>query len=320
MREHRCRWQTADLHVVQQEVLLRLGGKEGPPSQQLDQDAPQAPHVNRSVVPQAQHDLGCTVVPRLDVRVHLAVLEARRAKVDDADVERGVVHQQDVLWLEIGVDNAEASAEFEAGGDRRGDVLGVLQVEPDEVPGLELGVEVVEVQIEREAEVVPKVERINHPNKLVPVRVFPECVEHVDLDLALVVEPSLVPDDLDSHAYPSLVIDCLVHVTKRSFAQLGLNLVSVSDVVADGSEVPGVFVIVATVAHAAGKVSLGWHKVDLVKGVHFSAFSPGQGSVQRHSFVDRLGHQVHRGGCKNRFSRSIHFKMALSEGCMDGGL
>ena len=58
-------------------VHLVRAGKERLASVHLDEDATQAPHVDREVVSDPEEDLGAAVESALNVRVYSLVLEAR---------------------------------------------------------------------------------------------------------------------------------------------------------------------------------------------------------------------------------------------------
>ena len=95
------------LHDVRQLVDLGLSWEDGVARVQLSNDATEAPHVNAHSVRYTQDDLGSAVEPRLDVRVDALVDEARAAEVNDLDAALVLLLEQDVLWLEVAVDDAE---------------------------------------------------------------------------------------------------------------------------------------------------------------------------------------------------------------------
>ncbi len=112
-----------------------MGLEEGVASEELDQDAANAPDVTRIAPPQTQDDLGRAIVPRRHDRRMVFILERGRAKVDEPDLGivqhppltsgsadrgrrgrdlavvretlRAVVDEQDVLGLQIRADQIE---------------------------------------------------------------------------------------------------------------------------------------------------------------------------------------------------------------------
>jgi hypothetical protein len=67
---------------VHELFLLVVTWEHGLSSVHLDEDAAKRPHVDWATVRQAENDLWRAVEPRLDVRVHSLVVEARRAEVN----------------------------------------------------------------------------------------------------------------------------------------------------------------------------------------------------------------------------------------------
>lgn len=76
-----------------------LTGEDGIAREELCEDAPKAPHVNRGAIWKAQDDLGGAVEARLDVGVDALVCHAAGTKVNHLGVRAGRV-QQGVEWEE----------------------------------------------------------------------------------------------------------------------------------------------------------------------------------------------------------------------------
>lgn len=123
--------------------------------------------------------------------------------------------------------------------------------------------QVVKVQLKREAQMASELERIDHPDKLVSLRVLSECRQHFDLGTSLQVKAALVADDLQCHPLSCLVVQCLVHVAKRTLAEFREDLVPKGNVVADRCEIPGLLVVVSTVLNSPREETLCWNEEDL---------------------------------------------------------
>lgn len=78
---------------------------------ELCQDAAKAPHVNLTPVREAHDDLRAAVEAALHVGVHALVDKAAAAKVNDLDCRALGLHQQDVLWLQVTVDQVVLAQE-----------------------------------------------------------------------------------------------------------------------------------------------------------------------------------------------------------------
>ena len=118
-----------DLHDAGQLLLLVLAGEDGVARQELGEDAAQRPHVDGQAVRHAEDDFGRAVEARLDVRVHLLVLEAGGAKVDDFDFRVRRVGEQDVFRFEVAVDHALTFEQDEAVEDLFGEAAHELEGE-----------------------------------------------------------------------------------------------------------------------------------------------------------------------------------------------
>jgi len=77
------------------EVLVRL--EQGLARKELDEDAPDGPDVARVGPPEAEDDLGRTIVARRDDRRVVLLIERGRAEVDEADLSRA----QLLDWLAL---------------------------------------------------------------------------------------------------------------------------------------------------------------------------------------------------------------------------
>lgn len=82
---HRSGRHTLDFHYALHLLLLVLSGEQRPSHVQLVHDAAEGPHVDCWRVADTHHDLGRSVVARLDVGVKLLILIRARAEVNDFD-------------------------------------------------------------------------------------------------------------------------------------------------------------------------------------------------------------------------------------------
>ena len=74
-----------DFHHQRHVVFLVLSREERIANIELVQDTPETPHVDRSVVGNTQHNLGCSIKPRLDVCVDFLVFKATTSEIDNLD-------------------------------------------------------------------------------------------------------------------------------------------------------------------------------------------------------------------------------------------
>lgn len=93
------------LHDASQLLLLVLTRKDGYSRKKLGEDTPNTPHINGHSVRHPKNDFWGTIESRLNVCIHLLVLEATRAKIDDLDLGMEGVAQEDILRLKIAVND-----------------------------------------------------------------------------------------------------------------------------------------------------------------------------------------------------------------------
>lgn len=74
------------LHDTGKLLLFILSGENRIPSEEFGQDTAHTPHVDGHTVRHAKNDFRGAIEPTLNVRVHLLVLEAARAKVNHPDL------------------------------------------------------------------------------------------------------------------------------------------------------------------------------------------------------------------------------------------
>lgn len=201
-------------------VILITARVEGPAQMQLSHHTAQRPHVHLLTEGQPQQDLGGPVEAGLDVGLlHVAHLreEDGRAKVNQLDAEwvTCVVHQHDVLWFKVSVDDGELLQLGQGqqhlrrdGADvphgQRGEVVLLLEVKEVLLQQLEdqVGPEGVTEGLEEVDDV--RVLCVPLPQGLQQ----PQLIVHY---LAIVIT---VLQDLDSHHVPSAPALPLDHLSK----------------------------------------------------------------------------------------------------------
>lgn len=113
---------TAELHDLQQLVIVVLPRKNGSFNEELNDCAAEGPHVNRVIVRRhlgllfvhlrqicAKKYLWSPVISRLYVSVYLLSVERSASKIYELNVEAALVYE-DVLWLQIAVDKVDVFA------------------------------------------------------------------------------------------------------------------------------------------------------------------------------------------------------------------
>lgn len=123
-------------------------------------------------------------------------------------------------------DDAKMGAEVEARRDRQRGVaaIGILDLSV------------------RRATQVEKRERSTYP--------VLELFQDIDFNQRLLMKPLLVPDDLDSHQTPHLVVDAANNLAEAALAEEIDNLVPISEMVTHHDRIVAAFVIVAKVGSA----------------------------------------------------------------------
>lgn len=129
VEDHFLRGKTAELHDLEKLVVVVLSWEDWCLDEELDGRAAQGPHVDALVVGRpvvlvdaalhqvwnesAQQHFGRSVVPRLDVGVHLVAQEGPAPEVNELD-SAPIVLDHNVLWLQVAVDQVCVPA-----GDQR---------------------------------------------------------------------------------------------------------------------------------------------------------------------------------------------------------
>ena len=111
--------QALGLADVSDLIVLGRARVQGPAQEELGHHTAQAPHVDGLTEREAEDDLRGSVVARLEVRVADGLAHvAGRPEVDHLDSVRlpHGVHQHDVLWLQVGVDQTEL-LQFQQSGE-----------------------------------------------------------------------------------------------------------------------------------------------------------------------------------------------------------
>lgn len=189
--------------------------------EQLGQNAPERPDVDRRRVLGAEHDFGRAVEARLDVRVDALVLVARRAEVDHFDAGPALLLEQHVLGLEVAVDDAVAVQELETLEDRVRELAHEQQREALELVLLDQLVQVHREQLERDAHVRAErevLEQVHHVVRAVAV-LPPQVLEDPDLLGRLPREALLVAHDLQRDLSAVAVVEALEHLAERALPE-----------------------------------------------------------------------------------------------------
>ena len=269
-RQHPTLRHADDLDDARQLVVLVLAGERRPPGVQLDEDAAEAPHVDRRAVPRAEDHLRRPVESRLDVRVRLLRLEAARPEVDDLNAAAAELAEEDVLRLEIAVDDVRAEEQRQTLEQRVRELADEVRSETAQLVLLDNLIEVEAEQFERNARVRAEREVVEHVNDVrLLVDVDPsEVLEDADLLDRLPVEALLVADHLQRHVLPLLVIVRLDDAAEASVSDRSDDLVAEGDLVVDDVDVR-VFVVVEAVVvrrrrGATVRTSLGRRRSDVV--------------------------------------------------------
>jgi hypothetical protein len=100
--EAKRRWAEGSSH---HEIMFRGSWEERQAQEELSSHTSERPHVDRNVIRAAKNDLRRAIEARLDVGVHRAALEASRPEIDELDLARSGIAEEDVLWLQVAMDN-----------------------------------------------------------------------------------------------------------------------------------------------------------------------------------------------------------------------
>lgn len=131
----------------------------------------------------AQDDLGSPVEPRLDVHEGGLVLEHASAEIDELDASPGLVLEQDVFGLDIGVDDAVLPEEDESVEDLDGEGADVGHLDGLELVELHQVVQADAEQLGDDADVASKHDEIFDPDDVLLVVDVPLLGAHQDVDL-----------------------------------------------------------------------------------------------------------------------------------------
>ena len=103
--DHRPGWDSFDFHNALNLLLFVLTCEYWEANVQFVENASQTPHIDGRRVPDAHHDLWCSVEPTLDIGVELVNLVSSTSKVNYFDSTLVWLPQQNILRLHVTVDN-----------------------------------------------------------------------------------------------------------------------------------------------------------------------------------------------------------------------
>lgn len=88
-------------------------------------------------------------------------------------------------------------------------------------------------ELKCDAQVVAEVEVVQHVDDVVTavLVLLPQMVQYPDFHQGLVMEPLLVPDDLDRHVLVGHVVERLYHLAEAALSDHLEDLVSITDVI-----------------------------------------------------------------------------------------
>jgi hypothetical protein len=160
-------------------LFLVFSREKRVPHVELVKDAAETPHIDRSVVGDAEHDLGGAVKARLDVGVNFLVLEAAGSKVDDLDARLVDLAEQNVFGLQVAMHNVVLAHVVKRNQDLNREPLNQRQRKALEVVHLDEIVEVYGEQFESDDEMLSEYELVQFLNNvLFVVGVF--FVQHLN--------------------------------------------------------------------------------------------------------------------------------------------
>lgn len=101
-------WRTKDLHDTGKLLLFVLSGKDRVACEKFCENTTKGPHIDRNAVAHAQDDLWRSVKSRLNVGIHLLILETTGTEIDDFNLGVHWMCKKNVFGLEITMDDALA--------------------------------------------------------------------------------------------------------------------------------------------------------------------------------------------------------------------
>lgn len=241
---------------------LISAGEERESSEELDHDAAHAPHVDGlGVGEDAEHDLGGSIEPALDVGVHDLLVQRPTPEVCYHDPALVLLLQQDVLWLQVTVDDAQSLHVLESAHELDGKPPNESLLEAGIVVHLYEFIEIQAEQVECHAQMVPEdkvVLYLDHALLVLGVVLLRE-EEEFGLNGRLVVVLLLILYKFHSHHLLGLVVETFEDLAEGALANLLDNLEPEANLVILRDPVVAVSVIVAVVNDP-----LGLGRVDLV--------------------------------------------------------
>lgn len=257
-------WGDHAYDINNQLKLLSLVGarKEREPSEEFDHNASHAPHVDGlSVGEDSEHDLRGTIKPTLDVGIDNFFIEGPAAKVSDDDATLVFLLQQDILWLQVTVDDAESLHVFKGTHELNGKPSYETFLETSIVVHLYEFIQIQTVQVECHAEMVSENKVVLYLNDaLLVFRVILfDQQKKLGLNGSLVIVLLLILNEFHSHHLLCFVVETFQDLAKSALPNLLNNLESEANLVVLGDPIVSVGVIIAVVDD-----SLGLGRVDLV--------------------------------------------------------
>ena len=234
---------------------LISAGEEREAGEELDHDAAHAPHVDGlGVGEDAEHDLGGSVEPALDVGVHDLLVQRPAAEVRYHDPALVLLLQQDVLWLQVAVDDAQCLHVLESTHELDGEPSNESLLEAGIVVHLYEFIEIQAEQVECHAQMVPEdkvVLDLDHALLILGVVLLRE-EEEFRLNGRLVVVLLLILNEFHSHNLLRLVVETFEDLAESALANLLDNLEPEANLVILRDPVVAVSVIVAVVDDPLG--------------------------------------------------------------------
>ena len=234
---------------------LISAGEEREASEEFDHDAAHAPHVDGLRVGEdAEHDLGGSVEPTLDVGVHDLLVQGPTAEVCDHDPALVLLFQQDVLWLQVAVDDAQCLHVLESAHELDGEPPNEALLEAGIIVHLYEFIEIQAEQVECHAQMVPEdkvVLYLDHALLVLGVVLLRE-EEEFGLNGRLVVVLLLILNKFHSHHLLGLVVETFEDLAEGALANLLDDLEPEANLVILRDPVVAVSIIVAVVNDPLG--------------------------------------------------------------------